>query len=53
MELYSEVSSVTLSDEAASVVVSVVVSEAAASEAALAVAAVPLGAGKLLLHLIS
>ena len=53
MELYSEVSSVTLSDEAASVVVSVVVLEAEASAAARAVAAVPLGAGKLLLHLIS
>ena len=49
MELYSEVSSVTLSGEAASVVVS----EAEASEAAQAVAVVPLGAGKLLLHLIS
>ena len=49
MELYSEVSSVTLSDEAASVVVS----EAEASAAVRAVAVVPLGAGKLLLHLIS
>ena len=54
MELYSEVSSVTLSDEAASVVVLVVaVSEAEASAAVRAVAVVPLGAGKLLLHLIS
>ena len=49
MELYSEVSSVTLSDEAASVVVSA----AEASVAVQVVAAVPLEAGKLVIHLTS
>ena len=61
MEPYSEVSSVALSDEevvavasaVASVAVSVVASAAEASAAVRAVAVVPLGAGKLLLHLIS
>ena len=57
MEPYSEVSSAALSDEevvaVASVAVSVVASAAEASAVVRAVAVVPLGAGKLLLHLIS
>ena len=53
MEPYSEVSSAALSDEEVVAVASVVASAAEASAVVRAVAVVPLGAGKLLLHLIS